>query len=622
MPLSLLKIERMGRPPSSTPEQRRASPTTADPSFKVIAIRKNRTPAATALPSRSSLDWSIALAELAGDISNMLQSTPAAAAAALLTTVLKTIAAVKVNQERCVRIAKRATQALSRLGVQMAGKWDSAPQSLLDNLHELENTLRGMQDSMYRISQANWRQRFFSRPQIEDILQQCEAGLQEALQAFQFNSLIQIHYAVGGQQAVLLSDRSAIIVGSASSEPAPSTTSTESELEDFFATLREPEDDFGFRRYHQSDVVLSKVCALQSGWFSELSDADLNGRKVVVKGYTGGREDALKHWYQDIKRLRTIYHPCFPQLLGYSNGKTPRPFIVLSYAPKQDVISYLKRWWTPQVSVLEGARTILKAYRDIVGAVLYAQQQLSMNKESLQEFILNATYTIDQDNNLLLGLPVQIEDYFQLNLVQGRSLQDTMIYQYMTFLEQALLNQPVSDIRKHVKGSIVFLQRNLDLRSRDILMPEELDRMLDHSETLCTPQRLPEMSLFYHKIHLFAGNRPFFVPPVVHYEWWHCRFPPHNHLRCLGNVAGRDWQRLCGWHFSVNYESTMWMIRGKREIDFRGWFPAYTVNDWRCFTAAYMPLADEFSGQLHARRGRSYWWDESARAMLKRESEE
>ncbi|KAI0045360.1 hypothetical protein FA95DRAFT_126237 [Auriscalpium vulgare] len=478
MPLGFLKIERLRRPGSSISEQRRLSPT-VDPSSKVIAIRENCAPAATtAFPSRTPLDWSIALAELAGDISNMLQSTPAAAAAALVTTVLKTIAAVKVNQQRCMRIARRATQALSRLGVQMAGKWDSAPQGLLDSLLELENALRGVQDSMRRISQANWRQRLLSKSQIEDILQQCEAGLDEALQAF-FSSLIQIHYAVGVQQGATV-DASA--VAKQSSEHAASTTSTAGELEDFLATLREPEDDFGFRRYHQSDVVLSKVHALRSGWFSELSDADLNGRKVVVKGYTGNREDALREWYRDIKRLRN-FHPRFPQLLGYSGGKTPAPFILLSYAPKQDIVSYLKRWWTPQVSAAEGALAILRAHRDIAGAVLYAQQQLSMNQESTRELIMNATYTIDEDQNLLLGLSFRVEDPWDMIIIPEASLQNTMFYRYMQILEQALLNQPVSDIRKNVEDSI-YLTHILAFDSPDIPISEQLDRALDDGDAL------------------------------------------------------------------------------------------------------------------------------------------
>ncbi|KAI0052491.1 hypothetical protein FA95DRAFT_1601851 [Auriscalpium vulgare] len=305
MPLSFLEC--MGLH-SSTTLSRSSTPTAE--SSKVIAFRQKRTPAVATLPDCTSFDWIITLAELACDISNVLQSTPAAAAAALLMAILKAVAAVKVGQERCMRITKRATQALSQLGAQMEGKWDSAPQSLLDNIYALESTLSEIQDSMCRISQANWRKRLLSRAQIDDMLQQCEVGLHDALQGFQFTSLIQIHYAVGTQchDGCVFNGGHAIATPSAGVRSlAPSQSmNTSNEFDDFLATLREAEDVLGFRRYHPSEVILSKVHVWQGGWFSELSDANLNGRKVVVKGYTFIREDALKQWYQDVKRLRNL----------------------------------------------------------------------------------------------------------------------------------------------------------------------------------------------------------------------------------------------------------------------------------------------------------------------------
>ncbi|KAI0052477.1 hypothetical protein FA95DRAFT_1325870 [Auriscalpium vulgare] len=424
---------RAGQPSCATSQ----SSSTSSKSSKVLAVREKRAATLTPISSRSSaLDWSITLAELAGDFSNMLQSTPAAAAAALLTAVLKTIAAVKVNQEQCLRIGERAARALAALGVQMEGKWDTAPQSLLDNLYALESTLSGLQDSMRRLSQANWRKRLLSKSQIEDTLQQCELRLDEALQCFQFTSLIQIHYAFGSRQDRCVSNGDLTVAMSSDvPEPAPSTT-TAGGLEEFLATLREPEDDFGFRRYHPSEVVLSKPNPWRSGWFSELSDAQALGSKAVVKGYTGTREEALKHWYQDVKRLRNIYHPRFPQLLGYSNGKAPTPFIILSSAPKQDVVSYLQAWWTPQLSLTDSTLALLRAYRDISGAVLYAQQQLSLDNQGMKEFIRNATYAVDHNQSLILGLPVQIDDNFVqqrwTKVVGDAYLPRTIFYHYLT----------------------------------------------------------------------------------------------------------------------------------------------------------------------------------------------
>jgi hypothetical protein len=45
---------------------------------------------------------------------------------------------VRTNQQDCVRLAQRAAHLLVTLGRRMEGKWEDAPQTLLDNIRELE----------------------------------------------------------------------------------------------------------------------------------------------------------------------------------------------------------------------------------------------------------------------------------------------------------------------------------------------------------------------------------------------------------------------------------------------------------------------------------------------------
>ncbi|KAI0051994.1 hypothetical protein FA95DRAFT_1602228 [Auriscalpium vulgare] len=491
MPLAFL--ERIGRQSSSSTTATLSSASVLT-SSKVIAVRKNSPPAF--IPSRNFLDWSITLTEIAGDVSNMLQSTPAAAAAALLTAVLKTIAAVKVNQERCMRIGERATRALESIGVQMDRKWDTAPQSLLKNLYTLESTLSGIQDCMRRVSQVTWRRRLLSKPQIDDMLQQCESRLDEAMQGFQLTSLMQIHYAVGSRLDYGVSNGD--IANCVSSEVAVSSDESDhlmsdaDELEEFFATLRHPEDVFGFRRYHPSEVVLSKSLTWRSGWFSELSEANVKGVKMIVKGYTASsRDEALRSWYQDIKRLRNIYHPRFPQLLGYSSGKAQTPFIILSCAPKQDVMSYLRTSLTPEIPLAESVLAFLRAYRDISRAVLYAQQQLSLDSQGMKEFIRNATYAVNHSHSLVLGLPVQIDDNVVARrwteVVGDAFLPKTIVYHYLTFLERTCSLSP-HNLRSSVIESMCLLDDLMAYDSPDVRLHEELDCALDRGDAMSLMQ--------------------------------------------------------------------------------------------------------------------------------------
>jgi len=51
---------------------------------------------------------------------------------------------------------------------------------------------------------------------------------------------------------------------------------------------------------------------------------------MTIKRYDGENDLALKQWVRDIKTLRNLHHENLPQMLGYSNGKTPTPFVLLA----------------------------------------------------------------------------------------------------------------------------------------------------------------------------------------------------------------------------------------------------------------------------------------------------
>ncbi|KAI0288478.1 hypothetical protein BC826DRAFT_1037868 [Russula brevipes] len=81
-------------------------------------------------------------------------------------------------------------------------------------------------------------------------------------------------------------------------------------------------DEFGFRKYHQSDVIIGNANRKAVGWFSGTSAADVCD--------TIGGNRTLKEWVRDIKILRNLHHGNLPQIIGYSDRKTPTPFILLA----------------------------------------------------------------------------------------------------------------------------------------------------------------------------------------------------------------------------------------------------------------------------------------------------
>ncbi|KAI0040608.1 hypothetical protein FA95DRAFT_852399 [Auriscalpium vulgare] len=100
-------LQRMFRPPTA-PSPTRSPTTAASKSSTIFVVKEKRSTPLVVPGRRSALDDLVTLTELAGEVSNMLQCTPAAAAASLLAAALKTIAAVKVNSSNNAYASRRS----------------------------------------------------------------------------------------------------------------------------------------------------------------------------------------------------------------------------------------------------------------------------------------------------------------------------------------------------------------------------------------------------------------------------------------------------------------------------------------------------------------------------------
>ncbi|KAI0255628.1 hypothetical protein BJV78DRAFT_1279363 [Lactifluus subvellereus] len=398
----------------------------------------------------NAVDWMVTSAQIASDVSSMLQFPPTMAVATVLLAILQIIADIKTNQQDCLRLAQRAARLLMVLGRRMEGKWDDAPQSLLENIREFEVTLLSIRDFMLKATQTTWINRFMAKTSIQDALLQYDQQLRDAAMSFQVASLIEIHYAMRGVssnnpsrttdgenitnpieslealssslgKSTLECSVSSFELAKQSRDYAESTVSSFSfveadpgclepaipvpaEEEEFLANITGDVDEFGFRRYHQSDVILRKGNRKAVGWFAGTSEAQAGGQKMTIKRYDGQKDLALKQWVKDIKTLRNLHHENLPQILGYSDGKAQTPFILLASVQCSDLASAMRTALTTQ-GLADCASLILKTYRDIASAITHAQQQLSLSENEAQDFIDHATYSIDSDNNVIVGLP-------------------------------------------------------------------------------------------------------------------------------------------------------------------------------------------------------------------------
>lgn len=109
------------------------------------------------------LQAAISTTALAKDLLSTLQFPPAIAAVSIVLLILETVQvsmtlctvvrfgatelyfttsdyvqAIQANQAGCIALARRATQVLVDIDHQMRGRWDSAPERLVQNLQKFE----------------------------------------------------------------------------------------------------------------------------------------------------------------------------------------------------------------------------------------------------------------------------------------------------------------------------------------------------------------------------------------------------------------------------------------------------------------------------------------------------
>jgi len=79
-------------------------------------------------------------------------------------------------------------------------------------------------------------------------------------------------------------------------------------------------------------------------------------------------------------------HGNLPQIIGYSDRKTPTPFILLASVQNRDLDSVMRSVLTTG-SLADYATMILRTYRDVASAIAHVQQQLSLSEADVHHFI-------------------------------------------------------------------------------------------------------------------------------------------------------------------------------------------------------------------------------------------
>ncbi|KAI0742707.1 hypothetical protein C8Q80DRAFT_1221158 [Daedaleopsis nitida] len=412
---------------------------------------------------KDALSALIATSSITREIADLLQFAPAKAAASILLVIFETIKNVQTNRHDCHRLARRCLSLLVEMREQLQGHEESAPPSLLKAITKFEETLDSIRKFMQQEADQKWGARLMRKSTIESALADYNAALDDATRAFQIATLINIHLAVGDAAATLSSTKGAskkalaIAVHPRESVTLPPYSSSSAQVitdveeltmspvpESSFepviqreasidlidlstpaaadfqlvqlssgmaleATIEVQEEDnnvycitehHGFNRYHQSQFRFKgKSRNIKEGWWAGGVEGQVDGQKSLMLRYEGDRQKAMRRWVRDVKLLQNVFHANLPQMVGYSNDETPTPFILLANVqtrlPQALLLDAVKN-----ASLARCAQLMLQ-----LDAAIYLQRQLDLSDSKIQDYVENASYRVDAEQTVVMGLP-------------------------------------------------------------------------------------------------------------------------------------------------------------------------------------------------------------------------
>lgn len=464
------------------------------------------------------------------DLMATMQFPPATAAVSVLLLILQTIQSIQVNKSGCDRLARRAAQILIDIDEQMRGRYHEAPEALLRNLDRFESTLISIHQFMRNLADSKWSDRFLRKSSIDDALVEYMRMLDEAAQAFQLATLINIHLAVSSMKehaasnattervidvpppptyhevldesnSVALEIRSPGIVDAAECMVAEfdpvaaggeSLSPPEKGLQDHYLPAELSsltlEDDHGFRRYHQSEVILRGRSRLQDGWWAGATEVQVQGQQALIKKYDGDKDPAYSKWLRDVKVLQNLYHPNLPQMLGFSDERAPTPFILLANVQTQ----------SPQALVREVLRSsslgtsielLLRFYRDLADTAMYVQRQLNLDENKIQDFMEASSFRVDSIKTLVVGLPPPREGewYTARNYGLAHTLLDACLRMLpnngrVTYSYDRGEEFVTEEIQKKINHLVTLARALLPSGRQSPVLPTKLEALIEETE--------------------------------------------------------------------------------------------------------------------------------------------
>ncbi|KAF8130317.1 hypothetical protein EV363DRAFT_1432216 [Boletus edulis] len=482
------------------------------------------------------LQVAISTTALAKDLLSTLQFPPAIAAVSIVLLMLETVQNIQTNKDGCISLARRAAQILVDIDHQMRGRWDSAPERLVQSLQKFEGTLKLIHDFMKRLADSKWSDRFLRKNAIEDALAKHTMLLDDATQSFQLATLIDLHYTVGTLSRNNTESAEIQAVSQLQIEaPPPYKKAQTLEL-----CVEEPENaesrvtrvvdvpehltsapDLSFSL--QSEEPISEIAtdgirdSLNDQYLpEELSSLTLDNNHGVrtnlyiivhyrislissvpkipsVRGYLTGsivpqrrlryddpKTKASRQWLRDVKMLQNLYHPNLPQMFGFSDDETPTPFILLSNVKTQ----------TPEATVREMLRTaslatcmelMLRFYRDLADTAIYVQRQLNLTDSQVQDFF---------EKTLVVGLPPPREGkwYSARNYGLAHTLLNVCLKMLpnqgrVTYSCDTCDEEVTEDIQKKVNHLVTLARSLLPSGSQQPLLPSKLQQLIEDNDS-------------------------------------------------------------------------------------------------------------------------------------------
>ncbi|KAG9036535.1 hypothetical protein FRB95_008590 [Tulasnella sp. JGI-2019a] len=335
------------------------------------------------------------------DIAGDTNLTPLKALSSVICFIIETVQNVRSLAQQCMDLGEKVAR-FSLAIAQELSEGDVAPKMIM-RIGKLATILDEISRSLSKIQKYSWLQAVWKQASTAGKLSDLSSQLDECCTIFNLTAHVDANRLLATLEKTVVAHTNKILQRHDILEVALEKLVTQSEAA--MVHIQATALDSDIKYFNRRDLRLVKTIQQRStkpALYRAEYEASGKVVKAVVKIFPASAKSKSQDFIDDeIKRIKELWHPHLPQLLGRSFPKADRPFLVLSDYTERNVRNDLE----PKLlnDPVGGFMAALEVLEGVASAMNYLREQPGMGVAALNACSQVPTFRLGTSGQVLVG---------------------------------------------------------------------------------------------------------------------------------------------------------------------------------------------------------------------------